>query len=77
MSKFKTVPEIIEACGVSALARALGHANASTVSSWKTRESIPPRQWGRVIKATKAIGVLGVDYMILVRACAHKLDAAE
>ncbi len=61
-----TVPEVIDKIGVSALAQALGHKNASTVSSWKARKSIPVEHWPRVVDAAKKADIGGLTYDALV-----------
>lgn len=71
MSKPKTVSEIIDALdGVSVLARAFGHENVSTVSSWKARASIPVEHWPRLIEIARAAKNETIDYAVLVDACA-------
>ena len=43
--------------GMSALARALGHRNPTTVQGWKQRGFIPARRQGDVLDAAKAKGI--------------------
>lgn len=43
--------------GIAALARALGHANSSTVQGWKERGFIPFRHHEDVLGAARDIGL--------------------
>lgn len=77
MSEPKTLATIIDSIGVSALAKAFGHENVSTVSSWKIRGSIPVEYWPRLIDIAHAAGITDIDYSALVAACsARKTEAA-
>lgn len=64
-----SVDRIVDAIGVTALARRLGHKNASTVSSWKIRGSIPVAYWPRVIEAAREQGDTTVTLEALAAAC--------
>lgn len=52
-----SVAELLDTLGVSALSRTLGHANASTVSSWKLRGRIPVEYWRDIIDAAQDRGL--------------------
>ncbi|WP_428351821.1 carph-isopro domain-containing protein [Lichenifustis flavocetrariae] len=69
--------DIIEKIGVTFLASALGHKNVSTVSSWKSRGSIPVQYWGDVIAAAQARDVRGITLRVLAQACGAKIAEAE
>lgn len=56
-----SVPELIDALGPSWLSRQFGHKNASTVSGWKSRSTIPPEYWMMVIAAAEEKSVPGVS----------------
>jgi hypothetical protein len=43
--------------GVNELARALGHRNPTTVSGWRLRGFIPPRQHDPIWQAARRAGV--------------------
>lgn len=43
--------------GLAALARALGHANPTTVQGWKERGVIPPKHHQAVWNAAKSAGI--------------------
>lgn len=43
--------------GINAMARALGHKNASTVQGWKDRGTIPAKQHQPVWEAAQARGI--------------------
>jgi hypothetical protein len=43
--------------GINAMARILGHTNASTVQGWKERGYIPARQQDGVLAAAKENGI--------------------
>lgn len=68
MAESRSVPDIISALGVSALARAFGHENVTTVSSWKLRKNIPVIYWSRIVEFAAENGVEGVNYETLVEA---------
>lgn len=71
------VSRIIDAIGVVALSRAFGHANASTVSSWKLRHSIPVERWPRLIEVAKERGLEEITVESLLEACTSAREAAE
>ena len=50
--------------GISALSKALGHKNPTTVQGWKERGVIPARQQGVVLEAARAndIDLLPEDF---------------
>lgn len=51
--------------GLSALAKALGHKNSSTVQGWKERGLIPQKKWGAVLEAAKRAKVrVSIDEII-------------
>jgi hypothetical protein len=80
MNDAPSVSNIIDAIGVTTLQRAFGHVNASTVSSWKQRHSIPHARWPKLIEVAKARGVTGITADTLMRACAARernREAAE
>lgn len=68
----RTIAQIIDSVGVSALARALGHENVSTVSSWKLRGSIPVEHWPRLIEIARSASQQEITYSDLVAACAAR-----
>jgi hypothetical protein len=57
MAVRRTIPEIIDALGVAVLAREFGHANLTTVDSWKRRGSIPVARWPALIAFAERAGV--------------------
>lgn len=61
------VPELIDALGPAWLSRQFGHRNASTVSGWKSRNTIPPEYWMIVIASAEARGIQGVSNDTLSR----------
>lgn len=63
-----SVPDLITAIGVAALAREFGHENMSTVSGWKIRGSVPVAYWPRLVDIAAASGIEGVTYEALVHA---------
>lgn len=69
MTETRSVENIIDAIGVTALQRAFGHANASTVSSWKQRRSIPVERWPRLIEVAKERGLADITIEALLKAC--------
>lgn len=51
--------------GLTALSKALGHQNPTTVQGWKERGFIPVRQQGAVLAAARAKGIeLSADELI-------------
>jgi hypothetical protein len=56
--------KIIEAFGgVTALSRALGHKNATTVQGWKKSDKIPPWRHKAIVDAAAEVGVkLPLDF---------------
>lgn len=66
------IAKIIDSIGASTLQRAFGHENASTVSSWKIRGSIPVEYWPKIIEVADEAGKEGIDYAALVAACAAR-----
>lgn len=51
----RTIPEIIDDLGMTALSRALGHRWPTTVQGWKVREAIPVRHVPAVVAASKKL----------------------
>ena len=50
--------QIIDAFGgVTALARALGHKNATTVQGWKSSDRIPPWRRQAIVEAACKVGI--------------------
>jgi hypothetical protein len=65
----RSVAEIVSGLGVSALARAFGHENLSTVSSWKSRGNIPVEYWPKLIEHAAMRGIaLSGDELIAAHA---------
>lgn len=76
------IAKIIDALGISTLQRAFGHENASTVSSWKIRGSIPVEYWPRIIEVAAEAkrddpSKPDIDYAALVTACAARKSTSE
>lgn len=72
-----TIPEIIDALGITPLAREFGHANVSTVSSWKYRGVIPIGYWQKLIAFAGRRGVtLTSDDLLKAHAAKSELPAA-
>lgn len=51
--------------GPSRVAKLLG-VNPSTASEMKRRQSIPVKYWPRLVDACRGMGVMGVNYDVLV-----------
>jgi hypothetical protein len=77
MEASRTVIDIIDAVGVGSLARSLGHENLSTVSSWKSRGSIPAGYWRHIVAFAASTGVEGVTYEALVDAHTKNPDRSS
>ena len=60
----QTFADIIEKFGYAKLAEALGRPEG-TVSSWKTRDSIPPDVWSSLVDAAARHGVEGISLDVL------------
>lgn len=62
----QSVSDIIDKLdGASAVAKLL-HLPATTVASWKSRKSIPPKRWAGIVEAARERGVEEVTYEKLV-----------
>lgn len=48
----RTIPEIIDDLGITALSKALGHDWPTTVQGWKDREAIPAKHIPAVVAAS-------------------------
>lgn len=57
----QSVSELIDALGASWLARFFGHKNPSTVSGWKSRGTIPPEYWVKIVAAASEKDIPGVS----------------
>lgn len=63
----QTVSDIIAKLdGASAVAKLL-QLPATTVASWKSRESIPVDRWSEIVEIARERGLDGVTYEQLVR----------
>jgi hypothetical protein len=77
MQQPSPIARIIDTVGVSALARAFGHENVSTVSSWKIRGAIPVEYWRRLIEIFAETGHGDLTFEELTDACAaRKMNVA-
>jgi len=47
--------------GMSAMAKALGHKNPTTVQGWKNANRIPPWRFHEINEAAKAAGIPQLD----------------
>lgn len=57
----RSVPCLIDALGGSSkVTELLGLRAPTTVASWKSRQSIPPDYWPRIIDAARQCGLEGV-----------------
>lgn len=63
----QTFSQIIDALGGYAKAADAIGVPAGTVSAWKTRDSIPPAYWHRLVNAATAQGISGVSLETLAR----------
>lgn len=70
----QTFADIIDLFGYAKLADALGRPEG-TVSSWKTRNSIPPEVWSAVVAEAKRRGIKGVSLDLLARMRAERPTA--
>lgn len=52
----RTIPQIIDTLGITALADELGHKWPTTVQGWKSRGVIPLKHIPAVIDASKRLG---------------------
>jgi len=78
MTSRRTIAEILDALGVAALAREFGHANLTTVDSWKRRRSIPVAHWTALIAAAARAGVpLSNDDLVEAHTAAASDPAAS
>jgi hypothetical protein len=48
----RTIPEIIDALGVTALSKELGHDWPTTVQGWKDRQAVPAKHFPAVVAAS-------------------------
>lgn len=67
-----SISTIIDAIGVTTLQKAFGHVNASTVSSWKQRRSIPVERWPRLIEVARERGRDDITIEMLLEACIER-----
>ncbi len=51
----RTIPQIIDDLGVTALSKQLGHKWPTTVQGWKDREAIPAKHIPAVVAASVAL----------------------
>ena len=63
----QTFSQIIDALGGYAKAADAIGVPAGTVSAWKTRDSIPPAYWHRLVNAAGSQGIAGVSLETLAR----------
>lgn len=68
--------EIIAVFGTDTLAAALG-INLSHVRAMKTRDSIPPEYWARLIDAAREHRVTGITYAKLCDLRAARFERAS
>lgn len=69
----KTAATIVKELGGStALASALS-LPATTVASWRSRESIPPQHWSALVARAKAMGIKGVTFEALAKLAAGRV----
>lgn len=74
-SNISSVEQIVDAIGLTPLARFMGHRNVSTVSSWKRRGSIPVSYWPQVIEAARGQGKTFVTLEALAAVCGNRSAA--
>lgn len=63
----QTFSQIIDALGGYAKAADAIGVPTGTVSAWKTRDSIPPAYWHRLVNAATAMNLAGVSLEALAR----------
>ena len=72
----QTFSDIIEKFGYAKLAGALGRPEG-TVSSWKTRDSIPPDAWSALVEAAAHHGVVGVSLDVLAKLAENRARQSQ
>lgn len=77
MAPMRSVADFIEALGGSTTVASLLSLPATTVASWKGRNSIPVERWPQLIDAARERGVEGCDYALLVSMQTGRTEAAE
>ena len=77
MKTYRAFTDVIEAWpSIAAFAADMG-APYPTVTSWRTRNSIPPQRWAAVVEAAEQRGVEGVSLASLAALAAGDSAAAE
>lgn len=71
----KSFSAIIDAFGYARLAAHLGRPDG-TVSSWKTRNFIPPEFWPAIVARADELHIAGVTYEGLARLAAERAALA-
>lgn len=66
--------DVIDRFGYAGMAALLGKP-PGTVSSWKTRNLIPPEFWDALVRAAPARGIHGLTHQMLSRFAAERADA--
>ena len=62
---------VIDAFGYAELAKLLERPEG-TVSSWKTRDSIPPEVWQQIVTEAEAKNIKGISLSVLAGLAAKK-----
>jgi len=63
----KSAAHIIDGLGGSTAVGDLLELPATTVASWKSRNSIPARHWSAILRAARARGVRGITLKSLTQ----------
>lgn len=68
----QTFADIITAFGGYAKVAEILDCPAGTVSSWKSRNGIPPQHWVKLVTAASERGITGITFAVLAEIAARQ-----